>query len=145
MSKNAENFERVLNTKDVLALAIGAMIGWGWIVLAGTWIRTAGSLGAMLAFVIGGIMIIFVGLTYSELTSAMPECGGEHVFSYRALGWNASFVCTWSIILGYVSVVAFEAVAFPTVLEYLVPSYVQGYMYTIAGYDVHLTWLLVGV
>lgn len=146
MSKNKnESFTRVLGMKDVLALAIGAMIGWGWIVLSGTWINTAGSLGAILAFVIGGVMILFVGLTYSELTSAMPECGGEHVFSHRALGPNASFICTWAIILGYISVVAFEAVAFPTVLEYIIPSYVKGYLYTISGYDVHLTWLLVGV
>lgn len=145
MSSESENFTRVLSKRDVLALAIGAMIGWGWIVLAGTWIQTAGTLGAMIAFIIGGAMIVFVGLAYAELTSAMPKCGGEHVFSYRALGRNASFICTWSIILGYISVVAFEAVAFPTVLEYIVPSYVQGYMYTVAEYDVHFTWVLVGV
>lgn len=146
MPKNGKkDFTRVLGMKDVMALAIGAMIGWGWIVLSGTWINTAGSLGAILAFVIGGVMILFVGLTYSELTSAMPECGGEHVFSHRALGPNASFICTWAIILGYISVVAFEAVAFPTVLEYIIPSYVKGYLYTVSGYDVHLTWLLVGI
>jgi amino acid transporter len=138
-------FERVLSKKDVLALAFGAMIGWGWVVLAGSWVKTAGTLGAMLAFALGGIMVLFVGLTYAELTSAMPKCGGEHVFSLRALGTNASFLCTWSIILGYISVVAFEAVAFPTVLEYLIPGYIQGKMYAIAGYDVYFTWVLVGM
>lgn len=121
------------------------MLGWGWIVLAGDWIETAGTFGAMLAFALGGIMVIFVGLTYAELTSAMPECGGGQVFSYRALGRNISFISTWAIILGYISVVAFEAVALPTVIEYLFPNYIKGYMYTIAGYDVHLTWVLVGV
>lgn len=138
-------FTRVLSRNDVLALSIGAMIGWGWVVMAGDWIRIAGTFGAMLAFGLGGLMVIFVGLTYAELTSAMPKCGGEQVFSYRALGRNASFICTWAIILGYVSVVAFEAVALPTVVEYLFPNYIKGYMYTIAGYDVHLTWVLVGV
>lgn len=140
-----ESFDRVLSKKDVLALAFGAMIGWGWVVMAGSWIETAGTLGAIMAFIMGGIMVLFVGLTYAELTSAMPKCGGEHVFSLRALGTNASFICTWAIILGYVSVVAFEAVAFPTVLEYLVPGYIQGKMYTVAGYDVYFTWVLVGM
>lgn len=139
------NFERVLSRKDVLALAFGAMIGWGWVVMAGSWVKTAGSLGAIAAFAIGGIMVLFVGLTYAELTAAMPKCGGEHVFSLRALGPKASFVCTWSIILGYVSVVAFEAVAFPTVIEYLFPNYLQGHMYTIAGYEVYFTWVIVGI
>ncbi|MCC5908910.1 MAG: amino acid permease [Clostridiaceae bacterium] len=120
------------------------MIGWGWVVLTGEWIRMAGALGAMIAFVLGGIVVLFVGLTYAELTSAMPKCGGEHVFSHRALGTNASFICTWAIILGYVSVVSFEAVALPTVVEYLFPSYLKGYMYTIAAHDVYLSWVLVG-
>ncbi len=145
MSKKSNDFSRVLSRKDVLALAFGAMIGWGWIVLAGDWVKTAGTLGSIIAFILGGIMVLFVGLTYAELTAAMPECGGEHVFSHRALGNNMSFVCTWAIILGYISVVAFEAVAFPTVIEYLFPSYIKGYMYTIVGYDVYLSWVLVGV
>lgn len=139
------NFERVLSRKDVLALAFGAMIGWGWVVLAGSWIQKAGALGATLAFLFGGIMVLFVGLTYAELTSAMPKCGGEHVFSHKALGTNMSFICTWAIILGYVSVVAFEAVAFPTVVEYLFPNYIKFKMYTVAGYDVYFTWVLLGI
>ncbi|GBC62905.1 APC family permease [Desulfonema ishimotonii] len=145
MSTGSGQLERVLSKKDIMALAFGAMIGWGWVVLAGDWVMKAGALGAMLAFMMGGVMVVFVGLTYAELTSAMPQCGGEHVFSHRALGKNWSFVCTWAIILGYVSVIAFEAVAFPTVLEYLFSSsYLKGYMYTVAGYDVYLSWVLVG-
>ncbi len=50
------------------------MIGWVG-VLTGEWIQKAGSMGAILAFVIGGIVVLFVGLTYAELTSAMPKCG----------------------------------------------------------------------
>ncbi len=145
MNNDTSNFSRVLSRKDVLALAFGAMIGWGWIVMSGEWIKTAGALGAMIAFALGGVLVVFVGLTYAELTSAMPQCGGEHVFSYRGLGYKASFICTWSIILGYVSVVSFEAVAFPTVVEYLFPSYIQGFMYNIAGYDVYMTWVMLGV
>lgn len=140
-----DKFERVLNKKDVFALAFGAMIGWGWVVLSGEWILKAGTVGAMIAFALGGLMVLFVGLTYAELTAAMPKCGGEHVFSYRALGRNASFICTWAIVLGYISVVAFEAVAFPTVMQYLFPSYMKVHLYSVAGFDIYLTWLLVGV
>lgn len=145
MENEESDFSRVLSRRDVLALAVGAMIGWGWIVLAGDWIQQAGTYGAMIAFALGGVLVLFVGLTYAELTSAMPKAGGEQVFTYRALGRNASFIATWSIILGYLSVVSFEAVAFPTVLEYLFPNYLQGYLYTVAGYEVHFTWLLVGM
>ncbi len=138
-------FVRCLARKEVIAIAFGAMIGWGWVVLAGQWIQSGGSLGAILAFLLGGLAVIFIGLTYAELAAAMPLVGGEHVYSFRALGETASFICTWAIILGYVSVVAFEAVALPTVLEYLIPNYKVGYLWTVAGWDVYFTWVMVGV
>lgn len=147
MNNNSPHPElsRVLARKDVLALAFGAMIGWGWIVLTGNWIVSAGSVGAISAFLLGGLVIVLVGLTYAELASAMPQVGGEHVYSYRAMGHFASFLCTWAIVLGYISVVAFEAVALPTVVEYLFPSYSVGHLWTIAGWDVKATWVAVGV
>ncbi len=138
-------FARVLGRRDVLALSFGAMVGWGWVVLAGVQVESAGSYGAPLAFLLGGLAVVLVGLTYAELASAMPVTGGEHVYSYRALGVGFSFVCTWAILLGYVSVVAFEAVALPTVLEVLFPGYSVGHLWTVAGWDVEATWVAVGV
>ena len=136
---------RVLKRREVLALAFGAMIGWSWVALAGTWLQSAGSLGAAAAFLIGGAVIAFIGLTYAELAAAMPVVGGEHAYSLRALGPGPSFVCTWAIIFGYVSVVAFEVVALPTVTEYLFPDLKTGFLWTVAGYDVYLSWVLIGV
>ncbi|QEA38825.1 amino acid permease [Pistricoccus aurantiacus] len=144
-TSTAVQLTRVLARTDVLALAFGAMIGWGWIVLTGSWIQSAGSLGAITAFLLGGLIIVLVGLTYAELASAMPKVGGEHVYSYRALGHFASFLCTWAITLGYVSVVAFEAVALPTVVEHLFPNYAVGHLWTLADWDVKATWVAVGV
>lgn len=138
-------FIRVIRRKEVLALSFGAMIGWGWVALTGNWIAGAGSLGAMLAFLLGGVVVVFVGFTYAELASAMPQAGGEHVYSHRALGATASFICTWAILLGYVSVVAFEAVALPTVTDYLLPGFSRGYLWTVAGWEVQFTWVLVGI
>ncbi|MFT4821807.1 MAG: APA family basic amino acid/polyamine antiporter [Candidatus Azotimanducaceae bacterium] len=139
------SFLRVLGRADVIALAFGAMIGWSWVVLTGVWISSAGTLGAITAFLVGGGAITLVGLTYAELASALPFAGGEHVYSHRALGAPASFVCTWAIILGYVSVIAFEAVALPTVVSSLIPGLDKIYLWTIAGWDVYLTWVLVGI
>lgn len=143
-TKKAE-FAKVLSAKDILVIAFGAMIGWGWVVSTGDWIELGGVIGAMLGFVIGGIMIFFVGLTYAELTSAMPQTGGEHVFSFKALGPVGSFICTWAIILGYVSVVCFEACALPTIVTYIYPDFLQGYLYTIGGFDIYLSWLCVAI
>ncbi|WP_211609302.1 APC family permease [Halogranum amylolyticum] len=136
---------RVLSKRDVFVLALGAMIGWGWIVQTGYFIDQSGVTGAISAFVLGGIMVSVVSLIYGELASAMPFVGGEHVYSMRALGPAGSFVCTWAIIFGYVSVVAFEAVALPSALAYIVPGFNVFELWTIAGQPVYGTWVLTGV
>ena len=93
MEKKQSEFNKVFSAWDILVIAFGAMIGWGWVVSSGGWIQKGGVLGAALGFVVGGVMIFFVGLTYAELTAAMPQCGGEHVWSHRAMGPTGSFVC----------------------------------------------------
>ena len=130
-------FNKVMSATDILVVAFGAMIGWGWVVSSGKWIQNAGVLGTIIGFIIGGITIFFVGLTYAELTPAMPKVGGEHVFSYKAFGPVGSFICTWSLILSYIGVVCFEAVSLPTIIQYIFPSIAKGYMYSVAGSPVY--------
>lgn len=138
-------FIRTLGRWDVLAVAFGAMIGFGWIVLTGGFLEGAGTLGAALAFVIGGVVVALVGLTYAELVSAMPHVGGKHNYALRALGSRAAFVTSWALVLGYISVVAFEAVALPQTMLYLFPDMLVGRLWTVAGYDVYASWVAIGV
>ena len=145
MNQKTSESNKVFSAWDILVIAFGAMIGWGWVVSSGGWIESGGVLGAALGFVLGGVMIFFVGLAYAELTAAMPQCGGEHVFSFKAMGPTGSFICTWAIILGYVGVTCFEACAFPTILTYLFPGFLKGYLYTVAGFDIYASWLIVAI
>ena len=144
-NKKKSDFDKVLGAWDILVIAFGAMIGWGWVVSTGSWIENGGVIGGVLGFIIGGVMIFFVGLTYAELTAAMPQCGGEHVFSHRAMGPVGSFICTWAIVLGYVSVACFEACALPTIVTYIYPGFLKGYLYTVAGFDVYASWIVLAV
>lgn len=135
-------FKKVMSTTDILVVAFGAMIGWGWVVSSGRWIQNAGVLGTVFGFIIGGLMIFFVGMTYAELTPAIPNVGGEHVFSYKAFGSIGSYICTWALILSYIGVVCFESVSLPTVVSYIFPSFNQVYLYTVAGSDVYLSGVI---
>ena len=135
---------KVLGNWDVLALGFGAMIGFGWVVLTGGWIDSAGTLGAVLAMLVGGVIMAVVGLTYAELTAAMPKAGGEHNVLLRGMGPRWSFVGSWGIIGGYVTIVAFEAVALPRTALYLFPGLNQIPLWEVAGSQVYLTWALVG-
>lgn len=140
-----KRFNKILNIWDVLVVAFGAMIGWGWVVSSGSWIESGGVLGTIIGFIVGGMMIFFVGLTYAELTPAMPKTGGEHLFSYKAFGPTGSYICTWALILSYIGVACFEACSLPTILQYVFPNLLHGYMYSVAGFDVYATWVAIGV
>lgn len=136
---------RTLSNRDVLALGFGAMIGFGWVVLTKDWLLDAGPGGAALAFVVGGVIMAFVGLVYAELTSAMPKAGGAHNFILRARGPHGAFIGSWGFIGGYVTIIAFEAVAVPNTVEYIWPNINHVPLWTIAGFEVNLTWALIGV
>lgn len=142
---NSKKTNKVLNKADIFVLAFGAMIGWAWVVMSGEWIMKAGTLGAVLAFIAGGIVVVFVGQIYAELTSAMSNGQGVLDFTMRGVGRRFSYIATWTLMLGYFSVIAFEAVALPNVMVHLFPDYLKIKMYSVAGFDVHLTWLAIGI
>ena len=145
MTESRDRFARVLKARSVLALSFGAMIGWSWVLMTGHWVENAGSVGTLVAFAAGGLVIGFIGLTYAELASAMPRAGGEHVYTHAALGPNWSFVCTWALLMAYATVCVFESVALPTAVEYLVPGIRLGTLWTVVGAPVDIGFVLVGV
>jgi methyl-accepting chemotaxis protein len=136
--------DKELGLKDTLALAFGCMIGWGWVVLVGEWISVAGSMGAIGGFLAAGAILVVIGLLYAELAAAMPMAGGAQNYCMRAFGRWPAFFCSWALVLGYVSITVFEAVALPQVAEYFVGPLDQGYLWTIADNDVYLTYGLMG-
>jgi amino acid transporter len=135
---------RNLKNLDLIALSFGAMIGWSWVALISVIVDRGGSIGAMIATLAAGGIILIIGALYAELASAMPDVGGEHVYSLRALGGAGSFICTWSLVFVYVAVCAFEAVALPSVLAGLMPGLESTVLWSVNGADVHLTLALIG-
>ncbi len=146
MTEPPVHLHRFLGRGDVLAVAFGAMVGWSWVVLAGEMIVRAGAVGSILAFGAGAVMVWLVGLTYAELSAALSRAGGELSFTFLAMGPLGAFVCGWTLVLAYAAVCAFEAVALPTVLGYLLPGFGAGDpLYTVAGWDVQPAWVAAGV
>lgn len=141
---NNKGFTKSMSMTDVLFLSMGAMLGWGWVVLSGTWVSQAGFLGTAIAFALGGLLVIFIGLTYAELAAAIPETGGGLVFVVRAYNRKLGYLAAWSVLFGYVSVITFEAVALPTVIDYIIPVDHKGLLWNLGGFDIYLTWVLIG-
>ncbi|HXH27505.1 MAG TPA: APC family permease, partial [Candidatus Polarisedimenticolia bacterium] len=136
---------RRLRSFDFFSVAFGSIIGVGWVVVMGAWLRQAGPLGAMLAFALGGGVMFLIGLCYAELTAAMPVCGGEIAFAYRSYGLGKAAFVGWFLALGYIAVSGFEALSIGRVVAYLLPRTDSLPLYTLQGNPVYLPHLLLGV
>ena len=86
-----------------------------------SWVNEAGILGAVIAFLIGGAIILAIGLVYGELTAALPLAGGEFAFIYRAMGRNSAWLVGWIMTLAYMGVAAWEGIALATAIDYILP------------------------
>lgn len=145
MKDDNNSFQRVLGRTDVLTLAFGTMIGWAWVILSGFWIHEAGMIGALIAFAIGAVVCIMVGLTYAELTSALPLTGGEMVYAYRAMGQGMAWLIGWAISFAYIGVAAWEGIALATAIDYILPIPKTWHLWDVAGYSVYGSWSAVGM
>ena len=90
---NGNKLSKVLGRTDIIAIGFGTMVGWSWIMMTTSWVNEAGILGAVIAFLIGGAIILAIGLVYGELTAALPLAGGEFAFIYKSHGQEFSLAC----------------------------------------------------
>lgn len=69
---------RRMGTFSLMMVGLGSMIGSGW--LFGAW-RAAQIAGpaAIISWVIGMVVILFIALSYSELGSMFPEAGNGQI------------------------------------------------------------------
>ncbi len=145
MSSGNQTLEKSFKQRDVLAMAFGTMIGWGWIMLSGQWAASAGMIGAVGAYVVGAVLCIFVGLVYAELTPAIPFTGGSVVFSYKSMGYWPAIIAGLATAFAYLGVAAWEGPAFASALNYIVPIPEVGRLWSIQGADVYVSVCLVSI
>ena len=76
-SVKQKNISKTLTLWNFFTIGFGAIIGTGWIFLVGEWIIISGGpIPAMLAFLLGALLLLPIGAVFGELTSALPIDGG---------------------------------------------------------------------
>ena len=76
----------------------GVILGAGIYALLGQAADLAGN-APWLSFVWAGLVALFTGLSYAELSSMMPRASAEYEYSRHAFGREVAFVMGWLIIL----------------------------------------------
>lgn len=140
MAEKRVKLKKSMGAGSIWAVALGSIIGWGCFIQGGLWTQRAGGpLPLFLGFLVGGLLMIVVGYSYSYMIAKFPVAGGEFAYAYKGFGRTASYICGWMLSLGYLSIVALNATALPVLASYIFPGvFNKGYLYTIAGYDVYM-------
>ena len=136
---------RRLRTADYFTLGFGTMVGVGWLVLMDDWLQRGGPAGVVLGFAIGGLSLVPIALVYGRLVTAIPDAGSEIAYTAKVFRPGASFATGWMMMLAYLIVCPWEAVAIGRLAAYLVPGLDTFELYRVAGSPVFLPRLALGL
>jgi basic amino acid/polyamine antiporter, APA family len=142
---SATTLRRALRGREYFTLAFGTMVGVGWMVVIDDWLTRGGAVGAMLGFLIGGLVLIPIGYVYGRLTERMPDAGSEIAYTGAVFPEAVSFGTGWMMTLAYLIVCPYEAVAIGRVGSYVFPQLNTIELYRVGGYPVYLPHVLAGL
>ncbi|MED4455490.1 amino acid permease [Metabacillus fastidiosus] len=105
MNNQNKELKRGLKARHLMMISLGGSIGTGLFLGSGAAIYHAGPGGALLAYLIIGVMVYFIMTSLGELASFMPTSGAFSTYATRfidpalgfALGWNYWY--SWAITL----------------------------------------------
>ncbi len=140
-----ETLDKSISFRSYIAIGLGTIIGIGWVIYAGYWLRDGGPVGAMLAFILCGLFLLPVGKCYAELTAAIPVAGGEAAFAYKAFGPFVSFLTACALALSYIAITPFETIAIGALVEAMFPALISDPLYQVGGYTIRVSNLLPGI
>ncbi|WP_110114267.1 APC family permease [Bacillus sp. CGMCC 1.16541] len=141
--ESRNELSKTLKPHWVWAIAFGSAIGWGAFVLPTDWIAESGPIGAIIGYIVGALLIMVIAFSYGFLVDKFPVSGGEFVYTYLSLGRIHAYICGWFVTLSYICSVALNATALIVLFKFLAPRVVeQGYMYTISGWDVYVSQIV---
>ncbi|CAK8054791.1 APC family permease [Eupransor demetentiae] len=93
--------KRVLTTRDLIALGIGAVIGTGIFILPGIEAATHAGPAVSISFLIAAIFSGMAGMAFAEFSSAMPVAGSAYSYGSVIYGELIGWLLGWSLIVEY--------------------------------------------
>ncbi|MBK8649593.1 MAG: APC family permease [Gemmatimonadetes bacterium] len=136
--------KRDVGAFQFFAFAFGAVVGVGWAVVLGDWLRQAGPIGAIAGLAAGGLSIILIGYCYAEVTALIPR-RAEMAFAYELYGERVGFLvggCSPSFIS---SLPASRAISIGWIITALIPGIEGPVLYRSLGTEVHAGTLALGL
>ncbi|WP_244527612.1 amino acid permease [Lihuaxuella thermophila] len=100
-----------MKSRHLFMISLGGVIGTGLFLGSGYTISQAGPGGAILAYLVGGLIMYLVMLCLGELAVAMPEAGSFQTYATKFIGPATGFTVGWMYWLNWAVTVGVEFTA----------------------------------
>jgi S-methylmethionine transporter len=110
-SGDSPSLKRAMTTRHLIMLSLGGAIGTGLFMGSGEVISQAGPLGAVLAYIIGGLIAYMVMLCLGELAVHLPVSGSFGAFATNYIGPGTGYMVSWMYWLGWSATLGTEFTA----------------------------------
>ncbi|MBY0122800.1 amino acid permease [Bacillus sp. S/N-304-OC-R1] len=104
----AHELQRTMKARHLFMISLGGVIGSGLFLGSGYTISQAGPTGAILSYLVGGMIMFLTMLCLGELSVAMPVSGSFQTYTTKFIGPGTGFALGWLYWLGWSVTVALE-------------------------------------
>lgn len=102
---------RALKSRHIFMLSLGGVIGTGLFMGSGVTIGSGGPMGAILAYLVAGLLMYLVMVCLGELSVQMPVSGSFQAHATRFIGPATGFMIGWVYWMSWASTVGLEFTA----------------------------------
>lgn len=119
--KNHEQLSRSMKKRHLFMLSLGGVIGTGLFLNAGYTINQAGAGGALVGYLIGGVILYMVMVCLGELAVHMPVTGSFQKYAANYIGPSAGFALGWMYFVGSAATAGVEFTAAGILMKHWFP------------------------
>ena len=94
-SSDSAPLKRAMSTRHLVMLSLGGAIGTGLFLGSGEVISQTGPVGAILAYILGGLIAYMVMLCLGELAVHMPVSGSFGAYAAKYIGPSTGYMVSW--------------------------------------------------
>ncbi|MFT4174411.1 MAG: amino acid permease [Rhodocyclaceae bacterium] len=116
------HLKRELKARHLTMIAIGGAIGTGLFVASGATVATAGPGGALLAYLLVGVMVYFLMTSLGELAAYMPVPGSFATYGTRYVEPGFGFALGWNYWYNWAVTVAVDLTTLQIIMRYWFPT-----------------------
>lgn len=119
--KETTQLKRSLKARHLTMISLGGTIGTGLFLASGGAIHTAGPGGALLSYLLIGVMVYFLMTSLAEMAAYMPVAGSFSTYATKFIDPSLGFALGWNYWYNWAITIAAELSAVTMIMKFWFP------------------------